>query len=125
MSLRPIKTEADYQTALKEIEILFDAPLNTPECDKLEILTTLVEAYESQYYHIDPPDPITAINYYLESRGLSSQYLQDFLGNQEVVKKVLERKQALTLDMIRQIKANLEISADILIQTYPLNLKNK
>jgi HTH-type transcriptional regulator/antitoxin HigA len=69
MNLKPIKTETDYQQALKEIEQLFDAPVDTPEYEKLAILTTLVEVYEQENYPIEPPSPIAAILYYLESRN--------------------------------------------------------
>lgn len=71
MELRPIKTETDYQNALTEIERLFDASPDSPELDRLDILTTLVSAKEQQHYPIDAPDPISAIKYYLEARGLS------------------------------------------------------
>ncbi len=71
LELRPIKNEADYRAVLDEIERLFESQANTPECDHLEVLTTLVEAYEQQHYPIEAPDPIEAILYYLESRGLS------------------------------------------------------
>jgi antitoxin component HigA of HigAB toxin-antitoxin module len=78
MELRPIKTESDYQNALQEIERLFDAEPNSQEYNRLDILTTLVEAYEQKYYPIEAPDAISAILYYLESRGLSEQDLEDF-----------------------------------------------
>ncbi|MFL7870588.1 MAG: type II toxin-antitoxin system HigA family antitoxin, partial [Anaerolineales bacterium] len=70
MEIKPIKTEADYEAALKEIERLFDAEPGTPESDRLEVLTTLVEAYEDEHYAIPAPDPVEAILYYMESRGL-------------------------------------------------------
>ena len=120
MKLRPLKTETDYQEALAEIEKVFDAPLNTPEGDYLEILTTLVEAYEEKHYTIEAPDPISAILYHLESRGLSNQDLGQLLGNQVTVTNILERKQALTLEMIRKLHQHFGLSADILIQTYAL-----
>ena len=77
MDIKPIKTEQDYQKALVEIERLFEAELNTPEQDYLEVLVTLVEAYEKVNYPIDYPDPIEAILYYLDSRGLSVEALQE------------------------------------------------
>jgi HTH-type transcriptional regulator / antitoxin HigA len=80
MELRPIKTESDYQNALQEIERLFDAEPNSLELDRLDILTTLVEAYERQHYPIDAPDAISAILYYLEARGLSHQGVQPTYG---------------------------------------------
>jgi len=81
MNIRPIKTEADYQAALKEIEHLFDAVPGTSDGDRLEVLTTLVEAYEEQQHHIPLPDPIEAIIYHLESRGLSDRDLEPYIGN--------------------------------------------
>lgn len=121
MKLRPLKTETDYHEALAEIERLFDAPPHSPESDRLELLTTLVEVYEEKHHPIEAPDPISAIIYHLESRGLSSQDLHEFLGSQETVKNILERKQALTLETIRTLHKHLGISADILIQPYALS----
>ena len=129
MELRPIKTESDYQNALKEIERLFDAEPNSPECDlsfaealrdRLDILTTLVEAYEQQHYLIEAPDAIEAILYYLEARGLSEQDLAASIGSQEQVTAILKRKKPLTLDIIRRLNRDLGISAEVLIQPYSL-----
>lgn len=118
MDIQPIKTEADYEAALKKVESLFDAAPGTPEGDCLEILTTLVEAYEEKNYSISFPDPIEAIKYHLESRGLSSKELEPFIGGVDEVSDILNRKRPLTIDMIRQLHTGLGISADILIQTY-------
>ncbi|MBD2774640.1 helix-turn-helix domain-containing protein [Iningainema tapete] len=120
LELRPIKTEADYRAALDEIERLFDAQANTPECDRLEILTTLVEAYEKRNYPIEAPDPIEAIMYYLESRGLSRRDLEPAIGSRAQVAEVLNRKRALTLEMIRRLHSQLGIPASVLIQPYEL-----
>jgi HTH-type transcriptional regulator/antitoxin HigA len=120
MDIRPIKTEADYQAALKEIERLFDAAPNTPEGDRLEVLTTLVEAYEEQKYHIPSPDPVEAILYHLESRGLSRDDLEEYLGTREDVEEVLSRKRPLSIEVIRRLRSGLGISADVLIQPYSL-----
>ena len=81
MDIRPIKTEADYQAALNEIESLFDAEPGTPEGDRLEVLTKLVEAYEDRHYSLPMPDPIAAIEYHMESRGLSRRDLEPNLGS--------------------------------------------
>jgi HTH-type transcriptional regulator/antitoxin HigA len=118
MNIKPIKTESDYQAALAEIERLFDAAPGTPEGDRLEVLTTLVEVYEEQNYHIPQPDPIEAIKYYLESRGLTSRNLEPLLGDDAVVTEVLSRKRPLSIDMIRQLRLGLGISAEVLIQPY-------
>lgn len=118
MNLKLIKTESDYQAALAEIERLFDAAPGTLEGDRLEVLATLVEVYEEQNYHIPPPDPIEAIKYYLESRGLTSRNLEPLLGDDAIVTDVLNRKRPLSIDMIRQLRRGLGISAEVLIQPY-------
>jgi HTH-type transcriptional regulator/antitoxin HigA len=118
MNVRPIKTEADYQTALAEIERLFDAAPNTPRGDRLEVLTTLVEAYERQHYSIPAPDPIETIKYYLESRGLSRHDIEPYIGSRARVAEVLNRKRPLSLEMIRRLHKGLDIPADVLIQPY-------
>ncbi|MCG6135310.1 MAG: transcriptional regulator [Nostoc sp. LLA-1] len=117
---RPIRTEADYRAALDEIERLFDAEPNTPECDLLEVLTTLVEAYEQRHYPIDAPEPVEAILYYLESRGLSWHDLEPAIGSYEKVGEILNRQQPLTLEMIRRLHQQLGIPAEVLIQPYSL-----
>ena len=118
MDIHPIKTEADYQAVLADVEQLFDAQPGTPEGDRLDILTTLIEAYESQAAPIPAPDPIEAIVYYLESRGLSRRDLEPYLGSRARVSEVLNRKRPLTLEMIRRLHANLGIPAEVLIQPY-------
>ena len=120
MELRPIKTESDYQNALQEIERLFDAEPNSPECDRLDILTTLVEAYEQKHYPIEAPDAISAILYYLESRGLSEQDLAVSVGSQQEATAILNRQKPLTLDIIRRLNQDFNIPAEILIQPYSL-----
>ncbi len=119
--IRPIKTPIDYQTTLEEIEYLFDAVPNTPKGDRLEILTTLVEVYEAQqHYELPEPDPIEAIRYYMESRGLSEQDLEPYIGSRKQVTRILQRQSPLSIDIIRNLHNGLGISADILIQSYPL-----
>lgn len=118
MDIRPIKTDADYQAALAEIEQLFDAQLDTPEGDRLDILTTLVEVYEADHELIAAPDPIDAIAYYLESRGLTRRDLEPYIGSRARVSEVLNRKRALTLEMIRRLHIGLGIPAEVLIQPY-------
>src|SRR4051812_23277716 len=95
----PIKTEADYQAALAEVERLFDAPPDTPEGDRLDILTTLIEAYKAQTAPIAAPDPIEAILYHLESRGLARRDLESYVGGRARVSEILNRKCPLTLEM--------------------------
>jgi HTH-type transcriptional regulator / antitoxin HigA len=116
MEIRPIRTEADYQAALLEIEHLFDAAPNTPLGDRLDVLTTLVEAYEAQHYSLPAPDPLEALTYHLESRRLSRRDLEPYLGSRARVAEVLNRKRPLSLEMIRRLHTGLGIEADILIQ---------
>ena len=120
MDIRPIKTDEDYQIALAEIEQLFSSTPGTVEGDRLEVLMTLVEAYEDEHYDIPVPDPIEAIHYYMDSRGLSRKDLEPYIGSRARVSEVLNRKRPLTLSMIRNLNAALGISADILITPYPI-----
>ena len=120
MDIHPIKTEVDYQVALAEIERLFDALPDTPAGDRLDVLATLVEAYEEQHYSIPAPDPIDAITYHMESRGLSRRDLEPYLGSRARVAEVLNRKRPLSLEMIRRLHTGLGIGAEILIQPYLL-----
>lgn len=118
VEIRPIRSEADYEDALAEIERLFDAKPGTPGADRLEILTALVEAYEDQHHAIPLPDPVEAINYYLESRGLTRKELERYLGSRARVSEILNRKRPLSLEMIRRLHRNLGIPAEVLIQPY-------
>ncbi len=118
MEIRPIRTEVDYDAALAEIERLFDAKPGTPEHDRLDVLTTLVEAYEAQHYPIPEPDPVEALKYYMESRGLSRTDLEPYIGSRARVTEVLNRKRPLSLNMIRRLYAGLGIPADVLVQPY-------
>ena len=118
MRIRPIKTDADYRTALAEIERLMDAAPGTPAGDRLEVLTTLVEHYESLHEPIEPPDPIEALIYHMESRGLERRDLEAYLGSRARVAEVLNRKRALSIEMIRKLHAGLGMSAEVLIRPY-------
>jgi HTH-type transcriptional regulator / antitoxin HigA len=120
MSLYPIKNEADYEQALAEIERLFGSSPDTPEGDRLEALTTLVEAYESAHHSVPPPDPIEAILYYLERRGLSQHDLESIIGSKSEVVEILNRRRPLTIEVIRRLHSSLGIPAEILIQAYEL-----
>jgi HTH-type transcriptional regulator/antitoxin HigA len=118
MRIRPIKTKADHRAALKEIERLMGAKPGTPGGDRLEILTALVDHYESQHEPIEPPDPIDALLYHMESRGLTRRDLEPFLGSRARVAEVLNRRRPLTIEMIRKLHDGLGISADVLIRQY-------
>lgn len=115
MDIKPIKTEADYDAALREIDRLFDAGENSPEDDRLEVLITLVEAYEEEHYPVPPPDPIEAIKFRMEQQGLTRKDLEPLIGQRGRVAEVLNRKRPLTLPMIRRLSATLKIPADVLI----------
>jgi HTH-type transcriptional regulator/antitoxin HigA len=118
---------ADYQAALEEIQSLFDAAPNTPQGDKLEVLATVVEAYEEKQYPIPAPDPIEAVRYFMESRGLTRKDLEPYIGNRARVSEVLNRKRPLTLRMIQRLHNTLGIPADMLLKPYPVSrrLANK
>ncbi len=116
MEIKPIRSEADYQTALKEIEILIESQPGTHEGDRMDVLVTLVEAYEAKHFPIpEPDDPVEVLEYYMESRGLSRSDLIAYLGSKERVSEVLNRKRGLSLQMIQRLHAGLGIPADLLI----------
>jgi len=115
-SLKPIRTEADYEAALAEIERLWGAPAGTPEGDRLDILATLVDAYENEHYPMDPPDPIEAIKFRMEQQGLTRKDLEGILGSRTRVAEVLNRRRGLSINMIRRLHKKLGISAEVLIR---------
>lgn len=121
LNIKPIRTKADHEAALKEVERLFHTSPQTPEGDALEVLVTLIEAYEEKHHAIPLPDPIDAIRYLIESRGLSRRDLEPFIGSRARVSEVLRRKRPLSIDMIRKLHNGLGIPAGILIQPYPLD----
>ena len=116
MDIKPIKSERDYKNALKEIESLFDAKFGTPNGDRLDVLTTLVEAYEVKHHPIDTPNPIDAIYFVMEQRGLSRKDLEQYIGGRSRVAEVLNHKRALSLSMIRKLHHALGIPAEVLIR---------
>ena len=118
MNIRPIKNEEDYTRALSHIESLMDAKPNTPQMDELEVLTTLVEAYEEQHYGIEAPDPIEAIKFRMEQKGLKQKDLVDIVGSKSRVSEVLNRKRKLTIEMIRNLHAQLHIPIESLFLDY-------
>lgn len=120
MEIKPIRTEADYEAALQEIDRVWGAPYGSPEGDKLDVLVTLVEAYEAKHHPIPPPDPIEAILHYMESQGLTRRDLEPYLGSRARVAEILNRRRALSLNMIRKLQCGLGIAADILVQPYAL-----
>lgn len=123
MRLKPIKTDADHDAALREIERLWGAQEGTPDGDCLEILMTLVEVYEEKRFPIDIPDPIEAIKFRLEQQGADKKSLIGIIGNRTRVFEVLRRDRALSLAMIRQLNERLGIPAEVLIQ--PVRLRKQ
>ena len=116
MDITPIKTKRDYRRALKEIEGLMAAKRGTLEGDRLDILVTLVEAWEAKHYPIDLPDPVEAIKYYMEQQNLEPKDLIPYIGNRNRVYEVLNRKRPLTLKMVWRLHAGLGIPAESLIK---------
>ena len=116
MNIAPIKSERDYRRALKEVEGLMDARRNTPEGDRLDVLATLVEAWERKHYPMDLPDPVEAIKYHMEQSRLQPSDLVPFIGALDQVHEVLDRKRNLTLAMIRRLHEGLGIPAVSLIK---------
>ena len=116
MTIKPIKTEADHALALRVIERLWGAAEGTPAGDRLDVLTTLVEAYEQAHFPIDPPDPIEAIKFRLEQQGRDQKALVGVIGSRTRVHEVLRRDRALSLAMIRRLNKSLHIPAEVLIR---------
>ncbi len=121
MQLRPIRSEADYEAALEEIERLMDAEPDTSEGDQLDILTTLVEAYEAAYHAIEAPDPIAALEYFMEQRGLTRADLVPLLGSRSRVSEILNRKRRLTIEMAWRLHHELGMPAEAVIKPYELS----
>jgi HTH-type transcriptional regulator/antitoxin HigA len=117
MEIRPIHTDADYRATLREIAVLMesDPVLGTTKGDRLDILSTLVRAYEARHFPITPPDPVEAIKFRMEQSGLSVKDLEPMIGKSNRVYEVLNRKRPLTLAMIRRLHESLGIPAEILI----------
>lgn len=119
--VRPVRNEIDYQVTLAEIDRLFNAEPNTPEDARLEVLLTLVEAYEEEHYPMSMPDPIAMIKHVMEAEGLTNTDLEPYIGPRQRVWEILEKRRRLTLPMIRRLAAGLNIPTDILIQEYELH----
>jgi HTH-type transcriptional regulator / antitoxin HigA len=120
MKIIPIKTHRDFRRALKQIEGLMAAKRNTPDGDYLDLLVTLVEAWERQHYPLNLPDPIEAIKYHMDQNGLAPRDLIPFIGSRNRVHEVLNRRRPLTLQMIWPLHEGLGIPAESLIKVGPL-----
>lgn len=115
MNIKPIKTKKDYKAALKRIDDLWDSKLNTPEGDELDVITTLVEAYEAKNFEIFPPDPVEAIKFRMEQMNLKNSDLAPILGGKNRVSEILRYKRNLTVKMIKALHDELNIPAESLI----------
>nr|CAD6409647.1 helix-turn-helix domain-containing protein [Rhizobium sp. Q54] len=116
MEPRPIRSEHDYEAALELLKRLWGAEPGTPEGDRLDLLITLIDMYESEHYPIDLPDPVDAIAFRMEQQGLTRKDLEPILGSRGRVAEILNRKRPLSLEMIRRLHAELDIPAEVLIQ---------
>lgn len=120
MNIRPIKCEDDYNAALARIDRLMGVASGSPESDELEILVTLVEAYEAVHWPIEAPDPVSAIKHVMEARNFQQKDLAAVIGSQPRASEVLSRRRALTLPMIRALSAEWDLPADLLVREYDL-----
>jgi len=116
MNIQPIKTDADYRAALKTIETLMMAAADTPEGEKLDVLVTLLEAYERKHYPLDLPDPVEAIKFEMEQKDLTAKDLEPMIGKRNRVYEILNHKRSLTLKMIWKLHQGLGIPAESLIK---------
>ena len=118
MDVRPIKTDAEYRLALQQMERLWNCAPGSAEGDHLEVLSTLIEAYEARHHPIPAPDPIAAIMFMMEQKGLSRRDLEAAIGSRGRVSEILNRKRPLTLPMVRALSVLLDIPTDILVREY-------
>ncbi|PKP51261.1 MAG: transcriptional regulator [Bacteroidetes bacterium HGW-Bacteroidetes-1] len=120
MNIKLIKTDSDYQQALKRLEVIFDAAIGTPESDKADVLGLIIDDYEKKHYPIEAPDPIEAIKIRMEEMQLKQVDLINEIGGKSRVSEILNRKRKLTVDMIRKLTARLNLSPGLLINDYQL-----
>ncbi len=118
MKIKPIRTEDDYQEALVRLEEIFDAKKGSAEGDELEILSILIDRYESEHFPIDLPDPIEAIKFRMEQMGMKPKDLAKIVGYKSRVSEILNKKRKLSLNMIRKINETLLIPTEVLVQDY-------
>src|SRR5437773_9246884 len=114
--VRPIRSKRDYEAALKEVDRLWGAKGGTRAGDRLDVLATLIDAYEAEHYPMDPPDPVEAIKFRMEQQGLTRRHLEGILGTRTRVAEVLNRRRGLSINMIRRLHERLGISAEVLIR---------
>jgi HTH-type transcriptional regulator / antitoxin HigA len=120
MNIKLIKTDTDYQQALKRLEVIFDAAIGSPESDEADVLGLMIDDYEKKHYPIEAPDPIEAIKIRMEEMQLKQIDLIDEIGGKSRVSEILNRKRKLTVDMIRKLTVRLNLSPGLLINDYQL-----
>ncbi|MCJ7757416.1 MAG: helix-turn-helix domain-containing protein [Gillisia sp.] len=118
MKITPIRSEKDYQNALKRLEVIFDAKKGTEQGDELEILSILIDNYENEHFPIGMPDPIEAIKFRMEQMGMKQKDLAEVIGLKSRVSEILNKKRKLTLEMVRKLNTTLHIPTEVLIQDY-------
>lgn len=118
MNIKPLKTELDYEKALKRLEVIFDATPDTKEGDEAEILSMMIEQYENLHYPIEAPDPIEAIKIRMEEMDLKQKDLVGIIGGKSRVSEILNKKKRLTVEMIRKLNKTLNIPTNVLVQEY-------
>ncbi len=123
MDIKPIKNERDYEQALQRVESLWKSPEGSAESDELDVLATLIDAYEREHFPIDLPDPVEAIKFRLEQKGKDSRALIGVIGQRTRVYEVLRGKRSLSLNMIRELHDKFSIPASVLIQPGRKNRK--
>ena len=115
--IKPIRTKCDYEAALREIKRLWGGKAGSSEGDRLDVLATLIDAYEAEHFPMDPPDPIEAIKFRMEQQGLTRRDLEEIIGTRTRIAEVLNRKRGLSIAMIRRLHERLGISAEVLIRS--------
>lgn len=118
VTVRPIRDEADYEAALALVGSLMHAQPGTPEGDRLDVLVTLIQAYEARHHAVEPPDPIALIEHVMEARGLDRRDLESAIGHSGRVSEILNRRRHLSLGMIRELHRRFDMPADVLIREY-------
>ena len=128
MTIKPIRNERDLRAAFKRLEVIFQAAAGTPQAEEMEVLATLIEAYENRHYPISPPDPVEAIKFRMEQQGLSPADLQPFIGASGRVSEVLNGKRPLSLRMVKRLHDGLRIPYESLlagVHSFPTSTKPK
>lgn len=114
--VKPIRSESDRESALKEVAALWGAASGTADGDRLDVLATLIDAYEARHHPMDPPDPVEAIKFRMEQQGMTRKNLEEIIGTRTRIAEVLNRKRSLSIGMIRRLHDRLGIPAEVLIQ---------